>query len=176
MSSIAVRDSEVFMDLRAVLASAVEIELIAGKIFCHFQQCFAHDREASDLFGKMSREEDEHAVVVQRQLDLIATMPEAFVVIDDTIRDRQQVLVIRMHGILKEVEECSHSIKKAVGICCELEEEIEDLHEQVIVNLTQTTGKLAFATVALEAIGLNAEHTEGLFSFARKLGVERLEC
>ena len=170
---VTMKDFEMPMDLKAALARGVEIESIAGRVFSHFQQCFDHDRGASSVFEKMSKEEGEHATVIQRQLDLIATMPEAFMAIDDAIRDRQQVLIARMHKILQEVAEYPPSLEKAVEICCELEKEIEDVHEQAITNLIQTTGKLAFATVALEAISFQDDHTEGLFDLARKLGVMR---
>ena len=161
------------MDLKEALTNGVEIETMAGRVFRHLQQCFAHDREASSVFAKMSKEEGEHAAVIQRQLDLIATMPEAFVAIDDAIRDQQQALISRMQEILQEATEHPPTLEKAVGICFELEEEVEDVHKRAITNLIQTTGKLAVATMAFESISFQEgpDHTKGLCDLARKLGV-----
>lgn len=161
------------MDLKEALANGVEIETMAGRVFCHLQHCFAHDREASSVFAKMSQEEGGHAAVIQRQLDLIATMPEAFVAIDNAIRDQQQALISRMQDILQEVAEHPPTLEKSLGICFELEEEVEEVHERAIKNLIRTTGKLAVATMAFEAITFQEgpDHTKGLCDLARKHGV-----
>ena len=161
------------MDLKEALANGVEIETMAGRVFRYLQRCFADDQEVSSVFAKMSQEEGEHAAVIQRQLDLIATMPEAFVAIDDAIRDQQQALISRMQEILQEAMEHPPTLEKALGICFELEEDVEDVHERAITNLIRTTGKLAVATMAFESIRFQEgpDHTKGLSDLARKLGV-----
>ena len=161
------------MDLKEALGNGVEIETMAGRVFRRLQQCFAHDPEASSVFAKMSQEEGEHAAVIQRQLDMIVMMPDAFVAIDDAVRDQQQALISRMQETLQEATEHPPTLETALGICFELEEEVEEVHERAITNLIRTTGKLAVATVAFEAISFQEgpDHTKGLCDLARKHGV-----
>ncbi len=161
------------MDLKIALTNGIEIEELAGQVFHHLHQVFADDPEASAVFAKMSQEEEGHAAVFRRQLSAVSALPEAYVAVDEAVYKQQRALITQLQGIIEEIEHHPLSMTKAIAISMQVEEEVEDVHEQAINDLLQTSGKLSLATVAFEAITFQEgpDHAEPLFALARTRGI-----
>jgi len=161
------------MDLKTALANGIEIELLAGHIYLQLQKLFADDREASSVFGAMSEEEEQHAVILRNCSGLIGSTPVASMRIDEAIRDTQKALISRLQEIALENDNHPPTLDEAMRTCIHLEEKVEKAHERTIVNLLGTKSMLTYVTTAVEAISSleSPDHGAALYDLARKRSI-----
>ncbi len=159
------------MDLQELVTNAIEIETLTGGCFFKLHQKFVDDREASRVFSKLSAEESEHADVLKRQLRLIQTKPEAFTEVDPAMAQRQHTLLAQLHTLSQRIETESLTLDEALQTCLQIEEG----DDKMIEDLRRSLGKMAFGTVAVEALALqkHPEHNAEFLGMIRRRSITR---
>jgi rubrerythrin len=152
------------MHILTVLTLLEQMELSVGKLYKHYAQSLAHDREASAFFFRLYLDERQHASIVRYQRKVAWQNPQLF--------SAAPVDIQGVQSVIERTEELAQSegspiLEEALSVASELESGAAELHYRMAVRTTEATFNATVSSLGIADKG----HAERVAEFSYQRGL-----
>jgi rubrerythrin len=152
------------MHILTVLTLLEQMELSVGRLYRHFAEALAHDREASAFFFRLYIDERQHASIVRYQRKVAWQNPQLISAAPVDIQEVQAVIA-RTEELVQR--EGSPTLEEALTVAAELETGAAELHYRIAVRTNLATFNKTVSSLGIADKG----HVERLAEFSYLRGL-----